>query len=81
MRLRGFEGAVAIMTDQRTKTLAVVAHNGKARLESAFGDQPSEAILALVRALARAAAVSDYEHHRRLSDASSDHEGWDIRKV
>jgi hypothetical protein len=42
---------------------------------------PSEAMLKLVRALARAAAIADYDQQHRLPDAMSDNESGDLRKV
>lgn len=42
---------------------------------------PSDALLRFVRALARAAAIADYNLQHRLQDASSDNESGDLRKV
>jgi hypothetical protein len=42
---------------------------------------PSDALLRFVRALARAAAIADYERQHRPTDASSDNESGDLRKV
>jgi hypothetical protein len=42
---------------------------------------PSDAMLRFVRALARAAAIADYNRHQCATDAGSDHEGSDLRKV
>lgn len=43
--------------------------------------RPSDALLRFVRALARAAAIADYERQHRITDASSDNESCDLRKV
>jgi hypothetical protein len=43
--------------------------------------ESSEAMLDLVRALARAAAIADYNRHHRTTDASSDSESGDLRKI
>lgn len=40
-----------------------------------------DALLRFVRALARAAAIADYERQNRLTDASSDNESGNLRKV
>jgi hypothetical protein len=42
---------------------------------------PGDALLRFVRALARAAAIADYERQHRTMDASSDNEGGNLRKV
>lgn len=47
----------------------------------AAGDSPSDALLRFVRALARAAAIADYNLQHRPPDASSDNESGDLRKV
>jgi hypothetical protein len=43
--------------------------------------QPNDALLRFVRALARAAAIADYNLQHRPPDASSDNESGDLRKV
>jgi hypothetical protein len=45
------------------------------------GSQPNDALLRFVRALARAAAIADYNLQHRPPDASSDNESGDLRKV
>jgi hypothetical protein len=47
------------------------------RIESTTND----ALLRFVRALARAAAIADYNLQHRPPDASSDNESGDLRKV
>jgi hypothetical protein len=42
---------------------------------------PSDAMLRFVRALARAAAIADYNRYQRVTDAGSDHESSDLREV
>jgi hypothetical protein len=42
---------------------------------------PSEAMLRFVRALARAAAIADYNCQQCTLDAGNDHESGDLRKV
>lgn len=43
--------------------------------------KPSDAMLRFVRALARAAAIADYQQETRTPDASSDNESGDLREI
>jgi hypothetical protein len=49
--------------------------------EAAVESNPSDALLRFVRALARAAAIADYQRETCTLDASSDNESGDLRKV
>ena len=42
---------------------------------------PSDAMLRFVRALARAAAIADYQRENRTPGASSDNESGDLREI
>jgi len=52
-----------------------------ARVERVAEGSPNDALLRFVRALARAAAIADYNLQHRPPDASSDNESGDLRKV
>ncbi len=45
------------------------------------GSPPSDALLRFVRALARAAAIADYNRQQGVTEAGGDHESGDLREV
>jgi hypothetical protein len=49
--------------------------------EAAVEGHPSDALLRFVRALARAAAIADYEREASTSNAGSVNESGDLRKI
>ncbi len=54
----------------------------KTRLDAVTPEgESSEAMLNLVRALARAAAIADFNRHHLATDTASDSESGDLRKV
>ena len=55
---------------------------GKTRLDAGtLESESNEAMLILVRALARAAAIADYNRHYLATDKISDSDSGDLRKI
>jgi hypothetical protein len=66
---------------QETKITMAPNRSAHARAKKSAA-MPSEAMLGLVRALARAAAIADYERqHPSETEAKNDNESGDLRSI